>query len=424
MQSVNRRKVLVGSALALMIVASVLLVAGAADGSSSLLRIHNHGFLPTDMRGPFQHLDISVSGGQSVALLVVLFACYLAILAGSESVPVRLVIAAIVALHLIFALAPPLLSSDLFGYVGFARLEVVHDLNPYRYAPAYAPDDPIYPFVGLKLHTTPYGPLFTLLSLPVGWLSPAAAIWALKSAFTLASLGCVALVAACARRLGRDPLQAALFVGLNPVLLVFAVGGGHNDLLVMLFALSGILLLLRGSLGAGIAGLVAASASKLSAGLLLPFAVLGSADRRRALIWAVGTAVAGVAIALLVFGTTLVSVREEFDTQADLSSPNDIPGAINDLLGLGLSNFVLSRIGIGVFAIVVCWLLVRAYRGADWVQSAGWATFTLLVTTTWFLPWYLVWFLPLAAISAGRNQKLAALALTALVIGLQASSIA
>jgi Glycosyltransferase family 87 len=419
----NAQRVVIWAAIAAMVAAAILLATAAADGASGLLRIHNKGFLPTDMRGPFQHLDLDVSDGLSVALMGLMLAGYLAILACASAVPARVGIGAIVALHLVFLLAPPIFSADIFGYIGFARLEVLHDLNPYRYSPNYAPQDAIYPFVGLEAHTTPYGPLFTVVSLPVAWLSPAAAVWALKSVFALASLGLVALTAACARVRGGDPLLAALFVGLNPVLLVFIVGGGHNDVLVMALAMGAVYLLIRGREALGVSGIVAAAAAKLTAALLLPFAVLGAKERLRALLWAVGAAAVALGVSLAIFGTTLVSVREEYNLQSKLGSPNDVPGAISDLLGLGIETETLSKIGFLAFAIALVYLLWRVYRGEDWLQSAGWGFVALLVSTTWFLPWYMIWLLPLAAISRGSRQRLAALALTVLVIGLQAENV-
>ena len=65
--------------------------------------------------------------------------------------------------HLAALLAPPLLSGDVFGYVGFARLDVVHGSTRTASASA-APLDPIHPLLGWTNITTPYGPLFTLFS--------------------------------------------------------------------------------------------------------------------------------------------------------------------------------------------------------------------------------------------------------------------
>ena len=70
-----------------------------------------------------------------------------------------------------------------------------------------------------------------------------------------------------------------------------------------------------------------------------------------------------------------------------------------------------------ILAPTVAALLVRVYRGGDWLENAGWASLALLVTTTWLLPWYLVWFLPIAALAQRPYQRIAALALSAMVIG-------
>jgi hypothetical protein len=70
-------------------------------------------------------------------------------------------------------------------------------------------------------------------------------------------------------------------------------------------------------------------------------------------------------------------------------------------------------------AAAMIFLLVRTYRGGDWLENAGWATCAVIVTTTWFLPWYLIWFLPLAALALKPYQRLTTLALTGLAIGLQ-----
>jgi len=49
----------------------------------------------------------------------------------------------------------------------------------------------------------------------------------------------------------------------------------------------------------------------------------------------------------------------------------------------------------------------------DWLRAAAWASFALLLATAWLLPWYLIWALPLVALSRDRPLQLLMLALTA-----------
>lgn len=411
------RTLLANGFLGGMIVAGFLMAAGAAAKHyGPTLHIH-HG-LPSSIRGPFHGLNLSFSGDVFAALFILLGLCYLGVLLFADSVRVRVGIGAIIALHLVFLLAPPLLSSDIFNYVGYARLDAVHHLNPYVHPLSAAPTDPSYIYVGWPLNTTAYGPLFTLSSLSLGWVSFTSAIWLLKGSAALASLACVGLVWMCATRLGRPALPATLFFGLNPVLLAYAVGGGHNDLLMLVAALGGIYLMLA-ERQSGMAALVVAVAVKSSSVVLLPFALLGSRRPWKAILWGVAAAaVIGVGT-LLAFGTHISSLLHVLQHDARLQTPNDIPGVFNDIFGLGISIHTLGRIGMLVLLPTIALLLIRVYRGGDWLENAGWATCAVLVTTTWFLPWYLIWFLPLAALALRPYQRFTALALTALAIGLQ-----
>jgi hypothetical protein len=413
----GHRALIANTFLGGMIVTAFLMAAGAAAKHyGPTLHIH-HG-LPTSIRGPLHGLGLSLSGTEFAVLFIILGVCYLGVLLFADSVRFRVGVAAILTLHLVFVVAPPLLSSDIFNYVGYARLDAVHHLNPYVHPLSAAPTDPSYIYVGWPLNTTAYGPLFTLGTLPLGSVSFTAAIWLLKSVSALASLACVALVWACATRLGRPALPAMLFFGLNPVLLAYAVGGAHNDLLMLAAALGGIYLTLVGR-ESGMAALVVAVAVKSSSVVLLPFALLGSRRPLRALIWGALAAAVVVVVTLLTFGTHISSLLHVLQHDARLETPNDVPGVINDVLGLGITTHTLGRIGMLVLLPTVALLLVRVYRGGDWLENAGWATCAILVTTTWFLPWYLIWFLPIAALAVRPYQRFTALALTALAIGLQ-----
>ena len=91
---------------------------------------------------------------------------------------------------------------------------------------------------------SPYGPLFTLLTFAVVPLGVAGSFWALKVLLMLASLAMIALVWRCAKLLGRDPRPAIALVGLNPIVLVWGLGGDHNDFLMLLCIVLGFYLLL------------------------------------------------------------------------------------------------------------------------------------------------------------------------------------
>ena len=58
------------------------------------------------------------------------------------------------------------------------------------------------------------------------------------------------LVALLAKRLGRDPARAVAFVALNPLVLIYGVGGVHNDVFFMALLLGGALLAVSRARGA------------------------------------------------------------------------------------------------------------------------------------------------------------------------------
>jgi alpha-1,6-mannosyltransferase len=405
--------------LAAMVVASLMLAAGVAANPVFDWVRANHGSYPGALRGPLGGLGLRISSGGFVALLLVICGCYLSILRLAGSVRPRDGVAAIVALHVIFMLAPPLLSSDVFNYLGYGRLGVVHGLNPYHHALAAAPGDASFPYIGWRHSTSAYGPLFTLATYALAPLSLSASLWLLKVLTAAASLGCVLLVWRCAERLGRDPLRAALYFGLNPVVLVFAVGGAHNDLLMVLFALGGIYLVLRGAERASAAAIVGATAVKTSAAVLLPFTLLGSRRRGRAFIYAAAAAAAAFVVSIAVFGIHLFSVVRVIGDEAHQGSLHSIPRSLSEILGGRVGVSTLRPVATAVFLAILAWLLWRVWQGSDWLTDAGWAIFALLVTTTYLLPWYTVWLLPIAALAPSSSLRIWALLLCAFVIGLR-----
>jgi len=485
-EAVGRREaILGGGALAAIVLCGALLVVCAADRPSLLSATTHTGFFPHWMAGPLGGLIPGLTRSPTklkylfTGALVVMYVSYLLALKYVPMLRARWAIAAVLAAHACFFLAPPLALTDVFNYVNYGRMEVVHHLNPYTTIPILEPHgDPSYYLSNWHQLLSPYGPLFTLMTFALVPLGVAASFWAIKAILAAVSLGTIFLVWKCARILGRDPIAAIVLVGLNPIVLVWGLGGDHNDFLMVFCIVLGFYLLLRSGawvagdqqveadkqveadrrtavdgemdvrasgpqptgaavpsaarsedragwrgsvrgwlwplepllLGAG-AAFVAAAAIKASGAILIPV-VLAALLRspRRVVQIVLGMAVAAVAVAaasLVAFGLHVPDLSTQSRLVTDVSVPN--------LLGLALGNGgeteTLRAVLSGVLILTVLLCCVLAWRRRDAITASGWVTVALLVTLGWVLPWYVLWVLPLAALSSSRRLRTTALVL-------------
>jgi alpha-1,6-mannosyltransferase len=352
------------------------------------------------------------------ALMWAGFLAYAGVLVAAPRLGQRVVWAAIAVSVAGFALAPVLLSHDVYSYVDYARLGAVHGLDPYVYPPAAAPADPVYPQVEWTEATSAYGPLFTLLSYPLAWLPVGAAVASLKVLAAASVLGLALLVARLAPGRGVDPLRAAAFVALNPLVLVHVVGGAHNDGLAMLLATTSVAAVLAAREAAAGAALVAALAVKASTAVLAPFALLATVREGRSGRFLVGAALAAGAVATAAwaaFGWDWLGALGLAGENQDRSSHMSVPITVARLLGLDAGP--VRAAALLLYALLVLWLSAWTWRDGDWLRASAWATLGLLLATSWLLPWYLVWLLPLAALSRDRGLQSLTLALTVYQLG-------
>jgi Glycosyltransferase family 87 len=401
------RPALAAAGGAILLTASVVLVFDAAAAPSFLVPGGVRDF-PHWLSGPFTGLGERTTWTGFGWLLVTLFGAWLAVLAGVRSLSPRVVVAAIVAAHVLFLLAPPLLSADIFGYVGFSRLSEIHHLDPYVYGTASAPTDPIRTYLRWHDEKSAYGPLFTVLGDMLVPLGIAGTVWAFKSIAFAASLATVALVWRLAERRGHDPRLAAALVGLNPVVLAFEVGGGHNDALVVALTVAGIALVESRRPAAGGAAFVLGAATKITPGLLLPFAFVSHPDERRGVVkGALVAACAAGAVALAAFGSHAAGILAIVPGAHGGVAAHSVPNELSlHLTGAGLSHTGRTAATV-LSALAMAVALWRAWRGADWITCAGWATLALLLGTAWLLPWYVTWLTPLAALGTSRRLRIA-----------------
>lgn len=396
-------------------------IALGAAHTSSLLPDSIRGGAPAALGGVFYGLGLDLHSAGLIAAMVVMFASYVGVVAASRWLSLRSIVVAIVALYALVLLAPPLVSTDIFSYQAYARMGLTYSINPYTHGPYAISPDAVFPYIGYKWSYIPsvYGPLFTVFSYALAPLSIAASVIAYKSIAVLAAAALVVIVWRCAHLRGSDPVRAVALVGLNPLLVVYGIGGGHNDLIMMLAMVGGVYAFLatRERLAGGL-GMLAVGL-KLTAGIVLPFALLAGGPprvrRRRDLVF--GAALGAAAVLAVGFGAFGSGLLEMFSTlnRAQSEGVDSIPGLLASLGIPGIAH-VLSYVMAGGFAVICGWLLRRVWRGnLDWVDAAGWATLAMLVASSSLLPWYVAWLLPLAAL--GRDERLvrSALVITGLV---------
>jgi hypothetical protein len=252
--SATRVAAIVG--LAVIVLCSLTIVVLAADRPGYLSPSTSAGFFPGWLAGPLGGLLPSFPRGSEIlrdiftGSVFAMYASYALCVRQAPKLGAKLVIGAIVALQVIFLLSPPLALTDVFNYIDYARMEVVHHLNPYTTIPVIEPhSDPAYALSNWHELMSPYGPLFTIVMFAFVSSSVAVSFWLVKGLLAVTSLACILLVWKCARLLGRDPVRAIAFAGLNPIVLLWGLGGVHNDYEMMFFILLACYLLLRARAG-------------------------------------------------------------------------------------------------------------------------------------------------------------------------------
>ena len=399
------------------IVAGVAVVIAFSTGGDSILVPRSSAAFPGWEAGPLHALLGQPSLGRHTmtlaysGLLGLMVVAYLVVIRSARSLSMRVIAGALVACSVLLLLGPPLQLNDVFNYLGYARLGALHGLNPYTHVMHAESLDPVYRFSSWENLSSPYGPLFTALSYPLAWLPLPVAYWILKVTTIAAALGFLACVAWCARLLGRDPRPALLFIGANPVFLFFELGGFHNDMFMLLPSTAAIALLLARRDRAAGALLMVAVALKMTTIVLLPFMLIAARPperRLRVLTGAVVTAVPLIVMSGLMFGTAMPNVAD----QSGITTAYSFPNLLGLLLGLGGQTTTLVRF----LNVVVVVVVLLGLRRRDWLAGAGWGTLALVASLAWLMPWYVVWVLPLAALSSSRALRRVTLGVTVFLV--------
>jgi alpha-1,6-mannosyltransferase len=412
--------------LAGLLVTGGLIVVSAANSETLLPESIRP--VPASLAGAFGDAGPNLHSGGAIAALTLMFISYVVAVAASSRLSPRAVLMCIAGLQALVLLAPPLISTDIFSYQAYARIGATYGANPYLSGPHAIALDPVFPYIGAKWSYVPsvYGPVFTVFSYLLAPLSIAASVGIYKSIAALAALGLVAVVWHLARLRGTNQVRAAALVGLNPLLVLYGVGGGHNDLLMLLASVGGIYAILASRERLGGALSVFAVGIKLTAGLLLPFAIAAGGPRRgrrRRRDFLIG---AGAMLALIVsasvalYGTGMLDLIATVRWTQSKGDWHSLPGFIVTRLHMPIAGHIVGFVLAAAFLAISVWLLRRVWQGrTDWIDAAGWSTVAMLVAASSLLPWYVAWALPLAAVATDRRLFRAVIVMTGIVLAVQ-----
>ncbi len=327
----------------------------------------------------------------------------------------------------------PITAGDVLDYASQIRVLTVYHSNPLTMPPSVFPRDPFLPLNAWPTLPASYGPLWALLSALVS--QPAGnqvfdAIINQKLLSIAACLGCMAFIWLLAKRVCPERRwQAFVFFAWNPLVLFETGANGHNDAIMALFMLAGLAALLATRWywqALALPLLVASVLVKWTSVLLIPLAIIYLLRGGRVRRWGVLPISVGAALSIAL---AIPVIAPFWDIQHPwgvvlqsglfTSSP---PALLYTLLastyppfnGQDVAAGVVRLLGLGAFALVYLWILIRmAFPGRSERLGPD-ASFTLsqrlvsaslesyfwyfVLATFWFQPWYLIALLPLAAL--------------------------
>jgi hypothetical protein len=334
-------------------------------------------------------------------------------LARDERAGIGFILVSFCIIGALLTLWPIAFGGDLYASVAYGRLYGIYRLNPYTLAQSVAVghDYILQQCLGSYGNPPPgdsYGPLWTLIAGATARIEEAAPlivqIWSHRA---LAFLSTIASVLGLWRLwravpLAERKLRVATFA-FHPVILLEAIGDGHNDAIMLAFAVWSFAAAAETPLLAGLL-IGAACAVKLAAFVALPF-FAASVWKRHGPVVALPALAASASVGVIAFvpfwsgAKTLTPIfsAESFPRSSptwllEVALFRYVPGNAPVFHGLTLPSF-LTIGALAALAAVVGYSLVQFARSGKCANA--WRSITaLLWSIPNIYPWYLIWLSP------------------------------
>lgn len=353
-----------------------------------------------------------------MVVMLYLFALYFLVLQRWKTLQFsigQVVTIATVSAFVAWCSVPGVNSADPWAYLEFGRIAGVHGMNPYLHAypemhDAYSP----YAWFPLPM---PYGPVALLGLIPAAWVSTVnvlLAIYFMKLEWLAAYAVSVWMLLRILQQTSAHPAYGMFLFALNPLLLLELIATGHNDGLVILFALLSLFFLQRERGALALWAALLCALVKMS-GILLLVGITVLLLRKRE--WRnLSLGGAAVALTLLCLKLTLLPTGAAWRNLTNPSSVinfNSLHGWLLFELTPRIQSLYLNRplsgprlVVAGLFALFCLWRLLRIRDFATLVTETANMTIALIVLYSGqFFAWYLTWLLPYAALTNSKRLR-------------------
>ena len=314
----------------------------------------------------------------------------------------------IIIISVIFTIMLPILSSDIYYYIGDSWLSAKYDQNPY-YTTVYdlqknGINDEILQNTGCWKNTTSvYGPIWNmiaelLVTLSLGNLTIALYIFKI-AALAIHILNCYFIYKITQKN------KYVIMYGLNPLVLTEALSNVHNDIYLILMVLLTIYFLLKKrNIYIAIIFMVLSVATKYSTALLIPFVLLYYFKDKSTTRRLVYSFIAGMSVIALVAIMYLPYYRD-ISIYTNMLVQNDkFSQSIMAILLKNVNKEVFNMINslkIPVFLVmyITSLIILLFKRKIDIEEISNKYTIFMLVfiflVITNFQRWYLMWLFPI-----------------------------
>ncbi|CAN5153194.1 hypothetical protein BH09PAT1_BH09PAT1_5440 [soil metagenome] len=248
-----------------------------------------------------------------VLLLVFLFAFYIFYIlsARKKLLTTKTFWITTIILTVILTFSYTAFSYDIFNYIFDAKIFTHYHANPYLHKALDYPGDPMLSFMHWTQRAYPYGPVWLGLTIPLSYLGlnyfiPTFFIFKLISAVSY--LGCIWIIGKIMRKVqpSKEVLAMVIFA-FNPLVIIESLLSGHNDIVMMFFALVSLFFLINKKYALAFVLLFVSIGIKYATGFLLPmYIMIYFFDKKKVMIpWMTVFATMVVAMLFAVIAATL-----------------------------------------------------------------------------------------------------------------------